>query len=81
MVHITYTAISLLAFTTRVTTTCLFIPNDSLTCVNTWTSPDGDIAMECINTSELFMFTGVTHVKEGDTFIGVKRISKLRVSM
>ena len=39
MVQITYTAIFLLALITRVTTTCLFILDDSLTCVDTWDIP------------------------------------------
>lgn len=81
MVQITYTAIFLLALITRVTTICLFIPDDSLACVDTWISPDHDMENECTNTYEPFIFTGVTHIKEGDTLIGVRRINKLRVNI
>ena len=79
MVQIMYTALFLLVFISTVATTCLFIPDNSLECVNTLTS--ADLTHECTNTSEPFMFTGVTHVKAGETFIGVKRINKLTVSI
>jgi len=75
MVLITYTVTVSLTFISTVATTCLFIPDDSLTYVDFFISPD--MTNECINanTSVPFIFTGVTHVRERETFIGVKRIT------